>query len=740
MMFESAMRYSKTFAVIIMDINQFKRINDTLGHSVGDQVLKAFAKQLAKVARRSDTIGRWGGDEFLYLIENDVSFESIANCCCRLRDTLSFSVELEKVGLSLSASIGAAVYPIDARTIGELLEAADQAMYEAKRSGSGFCLAFERTPSGRVAPDVHADAVADVTPLPSPAKSLAASASASGAAKDASAVAARHPAAPVERRADRPHLASAPSGDAAMDPPDSVHRYADRRIEPRYRVFKRGILAINNGFSTIDCVVRDLSPRGARVKLLAPVDMPLNRVSLVVTETGDKFTAVKRWQNGQDLGFQFLDQLGRPLNKEAKKAEAISTKRGSPDEEPLRKPALRRAFVVDDERQVRAFVSKALATAGFAATEFTRMAEVDAALTLVKPELIVLDLSLGDTDGVEILRSIARSRFAGNILLISGHDLNTLEEVRKIGVHHGLAMLPVLHKPFRLQEFLARLAKIPSSDATSTAGDLLSAALRNNWLEVWYQPKVALRSMLIRGVEALVRLRHPDRGILPPSAFLPPPGTPLYQPLTDFVVKRTLADWSSMAAAQATTGAWANHRIAINVPASVLRTHEFIDNILRRLPQHPQFPGLMVEITEDEAFADPEQAREITIQLKLHNILVSIDDFGSGYSSLERLTQVPFAEVKLDRSFVDGCSIDKRKNAICKQVVDFAHRGKMIALAEGIETVADLETLIGMGYDLGQGLLLAEATEWQSVCAMLASPEPIDVSQYGAYAKEGQIG
>ncbi len=501
-------------------------------------------------------------------------------------------------------------------------------------------------------------------------------------------------------------------------------------------MFKRGILAINNGFSTIDCVICDLSTGGARVKLLAPVDMPLNRVSLVVTESGEKFAAEKRWQNGQDLGLQFLDQQGRSLNREAKKIETTPTKVASPEPERPRQPALRRAFVVDDERQVRAFLSKALATAGFAATEFTRMAEVDAALTLVKPELIVLDLSLGDTDGVEVLRSIAKSRFAGSILLISGHDLTTLEEVRTIGEHHGLAMLPVLHKPFRLPEFLERLARIPSSDSASTAEDLLALALRNNWLDVWYQPKVALKSMLVRGAEALVRLRHPDRGFLLPSAFLPPPGSPLYQPLTDFVVRRALEDWSSMAAAQATTGAWANHRIAVNVPASVLRTHEFIDNILRRLPRHPQFPGLMVEITEDEAFADSEQVREITIQLKLHNILVSIDDFGSGYSSMERLTQLPFAEIKLDRRFVDGCSLDKHKNAICQRVVDFAHRGKMTVLAEGIESVADLNTLMDMGYDLGQGFLLAKPMEWRHVCPMLASSEPVNVSQYGSRAGE----
>jgi diguanylate cyclase (GGDEF)-like protein len=423
---ESGTRYGKTFAVIILDINQFKKINDSFGHSVGDLALKAFANQLAKTARCSDTIGRFGGDEFLYLIENAVSIESITNSCRRLSAALSFSVELQNVGLSIRPSIGAAIYPIDGKTIADLLEAADQAMYEAKASASGYCLAFERKHAGRAAPDIGAHAVVDVKPLPSSTASGEPSAAASDAPSDSPTVAGQFPSAPTESRVDPPHLASAPSNSAGMRAPDGVYRYADRRIEPRHRVFKRGVIVINDGFSTIDCMVRDLSTRGARIRISAPVDVALNRFSLTFAETGKKFSAEKRWQSGQDIGLRFLDHVGRPMNTEAKTPEE-SPMKAAPEQESFRQPAVRRAFVVDDEPQVSAFISKALFSAGFTATQFTRIVEIEAALTLVKPELMVLDLSLGETDGVEILRTIAKSRFGGNILLISGHDLTTLE-------------------------------------------------------------------------------------------------------------------------------------------------------------------------------------------------------------------------------------------------------------------------------------------------------------------------
>ena len=173
-------------------------------------------------------------------------------------------------------------------------------------------------------------------------------------------------------------------------------------------------------------------------------------------------------------------------------------------------PGGRHAFIVDDEPQVRAFVSKAFVGAGFIPHEFSRVPEVEAALTLFKPEVIVLDLSLGGTDAVEMMRSLAASRFAGKILLVSGHDPATLDEVRKIGERRGLAMLPILRKPFRIEELKARLAEVTEPTGVPTGRADLEAALQNNWLELWYQPKIDLKSMGVCGAEALTELAAKD--------------------------------------------------------------------------------------------------------------------------------------------------------------------------------------------------------------------------------------
>ncbi len=272
--------------------------------------------------------------------------------------------------------------------------------------------------------------------------------------------------------------------------------------------------------------------------------------------------------------------------------------------------------------------------------------------------------------------------------------------MHQIGTRRGVSMLEPLHKPFRLEQLRERLDAV-RREVPARFDASLDAGLRNNWLELWYQPKIDLKSRLICGAEALIRMRHPTHGIVPPASFLPSPGDRLYNPLTDFIVERSLHDWVNFANHKMT------NRLAINVPASVLQRPDFVAHLRRHLPDDPRFPGLIVEITEDEAISDPELAREVAVQLKLYNVHVSIDDFGSGYSSLARLKELPFAEVKLDRSFVNGCAQDKTKRAMCEAVVDLARRFNITSVAEGVETTEDLQVLVDAGYDVAQGFLFA---------------------------------
>lgn len=372
------------------------------------------------------------------------------------------------------------------------------------------------------------------------------------------------------------------------------------------------------------------------------------------------------------------------------------------------------AFVVDDEVQVRTFVSSVLHSSGFTTHQYSSCAEVEAALPRLSPQVIVLDLSLGDSDAIEVIRSLATARYHGDVLLISGHDAVTVEDVQKIGQKRGLNMLEPLRKPFRVDELRQRISPV-RRDKPPKVDPTLEAALQNKWLELWYQPKIDLKSMLVCGAEALIRLRHPTEGVVVPSRFLPPAGDPLYRPLTDYIVQQSLFDWNTFAGHKMT------NRLAINVPASILQRPDFVSNLRRHLPNHPKWPGLIVEITEDEAISDPGLAREIAVQLKLYNVHVSIDDFGAGYSSLSRLQELPFIEIKLDRSYVKGCATDKRKRGMCEAVVDLARKFNITAVAEGVETEEDLKVLQDTGYDVAQGYLFARPLTSSDFVDLLSS-------------------
>jgi EAL domain-containing protein (putative c-di-GMP-specific phosphodiesterase class I) len=366
------------------------------------------------------------------------------------------------------------------------------------------------------------------------------------------------------------------------------------------------------------------------------------------------------------------------------------------------------AYVLDDELAIGALVCQFLTACGYEAKTFDTPLPFFTETRIGCPGLVVLDLALGESDAVDVIRHLDILKYSGNVLLISGRDRSVLHEVEQIGKSHGLAMLPPLQKPFRLGDLKASLAAVAEYVPKPTEAPArrplaidLGEALRKDWLELWYQPKIDLGTRMFCGAEGLLRAQHPAHGLVMPVDILPPTNDPLYLPLTRFVLRRALRDWDRFADRELFL------KLAINVPVSVLCAPDFISLVRGLIPKHPKFPGLIVEITEDEVVRDPESVREIAAQLRIYNVTLSIDDFGSAYSSLARLLELPCNELKIDRQFVDNCAKDPLKHALCQTVVDLAHRFGITVCAEGIETAGDLRTLIEVGCDSAQGFLFA---------------------------------
>jgi diguanylate cyclase (GGDEF)-like protein len=242
----------------------------------------------------------------------------------------------------------------------------------------------------------------------------------------------------------------------------------------------------------------------------------------------------------------------------------------------------------------------------------------------------------------------------------------------------------------------------------------LRTALENQDLELHYQPKADLRTGDVVGVEALLRWRHPQRGLIQPDDFLPLASqTGLMRLITKFVIDdalRQLSVWWRMGI---------RIHAAVNVSALDLYDRGFAELLQRSIEQYDVPPrALMIEVTESVLMADPSRAASTLLSLAGLGVGVSLDDFGTGYSSLVHLKRLPVTEVKIDRSFVMRMDVNEDDAAIVRSIIDLAGALGLRTVAEGVETRDAWDRLAVYGCDAAQGWYLAKAmpadvaTDW----------------------------
>ncbi|TQN44219.1 diguanylate cyclase (GGDEF)-like protein [Blastococcus colisei] len=231
----------------------------------------------------------------------------------------------------------------------------------------------------------------------------------------------------------------------------------------------------------------------------------------------------------------------------------------------------------------------------------------------------------------------------------------------------------------------------------------LRRAIDSGELVLHYQPKMAMVSEEVCGVEALVRWQHPERGIIPPALFIPlAERTPLIHPLTRYVIDTALAQCARWQAEGRTL------QVAVNVSARNLLDDGFVDDVLELLVRRGVPAAcLELEVTESAIMADPARAQQILGRLADAGITLSIDDFGAGYTSLAHLKDLPIHQLKIDRSFVASMTTDRSDALIVRAVVELGHNLGLTTVAEGVEDEATWQRLRAAGCDLAQGYHLA---------------------------------
>nr|WP_244962657.1 EAL domain-containing protein [Cryobacterium roopkundense] len=245
----------------------------------------------------------------------------------------------------------------------------------------------------------------------------------------------------------------------------------------------------------------------------------------------------------------------------------------------------------------------------------------------------------------------------------------------------------------------------------------LREGLENDQFVVHYQPKIDLDTNDVRGVEALVRWNHPLRGLVYPDDFIPlVEQAGLMKTLTGIVLEKAL-DQTKVWHAQGRP-----LTVAVNISASSLIDLELPDRILGLLTDRGLSPSvLMLEITEDFLMADRDRARAILVRLRAMGTRIAVDDFGSGYSSLSYLRDLPIDELKLDKSFIMSMSGNARATALVASTIDLAHSLGLRMVAEGVESGGDYAYLASRGCDVAQGLYVSGPVAAEELDRWLAS-------------------
>jgi EAL domain-containing protein (putative c-di-GMP-specific phosphodiesterase class I)/CheY-like chemotaxis protein len=375
-----------------------------------------------------------------------------------------------------------------------------------------------------------------------------------------------------------------------------------------------------------------------------------------------------------------------------------------------------RVMVVEDQPTQRQIALRMLRSMGLenvleadnGQSALTRLNELKQPL-----DLIICDLHMPGMDGVEFIRHLGSRQLVASLILASGMEPALVGSVEAMARVQGLEVLGTLQKPLnfeQLQEMMQRYipyanaAKASMSLSQSMSYEALWEAVAERHIIAYFQPKIRVSDGAFAGAEVLARWDHPEHGIIEPAAFIPcAEQSDLIEPLTWLMLERTME--------QSVRWHQAGHRwpLSVNLSLGHLEQATVADHIAAMAEKYGIPPSdIVLEVTESLAAANLAPVLGNLARLRMKGFGVAIDDYGTGYSSLAQLSRIPFTELKIDRSFVNGAASRTTLRAILGSSIELARQLKLDSVAEGVETQADLYLLKELGCDLAQGYLVAE--------------------------------
>jgi EAL domain-containing protein (putative c-di-GMP-specific phosphodiesterase class I) len=378
-----------------------------------------------------------------------------------------------------------------------------------------------------------------------------------------------------------------------------------------------------------------------------------------------------------------------------------------------------RALILDDEPAIATLIARIADASAFDGVATTHAAEFALRYDEAVPALVVLDLALGDTDGMQQLRYLKTKGYCNALVLMSGFDARVLTTAESLARELGFKVAGAITKPIRAAALKELLERVKEDFAPLTAERVILAA-RDSELRLEYQPIVLGRAGRLSHVEALVRWNHPTRGRIMPGAFIPQieeaHSAEAADRLTDWAIGTAIAEYVRLR-----DKGWIVP-MAVNLSARNLASDGLPDILQNRLASAGMpASDFGLELTESAAASSAAEAMHTLNRLRLKGVRLALDDFGVGYSSLKQLRQLPFSVLKIDGSFVADLTRTKDALAIVKAILAIAEAMEMDTIAECVETDAQASLLEDLGVGALQGYLIARPMPPAALEAWLAA-------------------
>lgn len=684
-LFDEANRNGDELTCIMTDIDHFKAVNDTHGHGVGDEVIKYLADVLADQSRPNDLVGRFGGEEFCIVLP-----ETTINEGYRIAEQLRHTIE-KGIGAEffdkcqITASFGVASIHSNSATPSEMVEQADKALYISKESGRNQVTNYSSTMEDNNSHPLNTESSAQAESTPVVAK----------------------PSVPILA------VRTPPKADTTIqEVPANLDEEKKQDSKPA------PVLKINTENTPVPLFAatgkRTVSPEDNREDLSKLTDEETSDTSSLRLDRSlllDRLAQSVQSANRQDhhvgvflitiealhrindiLGFTVSEKLYREIAKR-----------------------LKTTLLEDGEFNFGS---------GEQSISITRYGDTEICLAVHK---------IQNRQDTEIIHQKILEAF-DNTLSVDGHEIYAALDI-------GVSVYP---EHGDSADKLIRRASIAMREAKEEDGQnnicyfrenldkvsrrlirletALHQALKRNELFVVYQPKVNLESGTIVSMEALIRWRHPEMGIITPAEFIPVAETTgLINDISAWVTRVVCAQLSIWRDAGHT-----DLSVSVNVSPAEMKNEYLAHNILGSI-QEFGIPAstLEVEITESMAMRDMAKAVRTLEKLTRAGVEISIDDFGTGYASLSYLKQFPIAKVKIDRLFVSDFAKNPEDARIVSGVIAMSHSLGMTVVCEGVEELDQLRFLQDNHCDEVQGNLLSLPLQRQEATNLLANPRRI---------------